>query len=319
MAKRRVRHAPIDIRHRREGRVHQDDARHDGGIEMIVDLRRVEAGDGDGRKEVVEQRRAGLGQLVQHERAAGDLGEDGEQAGAGRRLQHAIGRRDGGCGAGREAERDRRRELLEAPRSPRSGACGWGEGPRSSPASAARRPESRLCGKAPCRICGGTGRSPPRRRRRRSSSPRRRRHRRRRRRPPSRRAGCRRRCGGRVRDRGEEAARPERWRRTQARAMAAAERAAAELEGFVMKRTSGERERAEPPALSLDPTGSNPSRPTSRSLHAAARTRPHWMLSGHVAWRAKLRGCAPASRWCRSRRSSRGSPDRAHGRRRRRR
>ena len=91
MAKRRVRHAPIDIRHRREGRVHQDDARRDPGVEMIVDLRRVEAGDGDAREEVVEQRRARLGQLVQHERAAGEFGEDGEQPGASRRLQHPIG------------------------------------------------------------------------------------------------------------------------------------------------------------------------------------------------------------------------------------
>ncbi len=45
--------------------------------------------------------------------AAGEFGEDGEQAGSGRRLQHEIGRRDRGGGAGREAERDRRRELLK--------------------------------------------------------------------------------------------------------------------------------------------------------------------------------------------------------------
>ena len=55
--------------------------------------------------------------------------------------------------------------------------------------AATSRPESRLCGTAPCRICAGTGRSPPRRRHRPSSSPRRRRHRRRRRLLPSRRAG----------------------------------------------------------------------------------------------------------------------------------
>ena len=78
MAQRRVRHAPIDIRHRREGRVHHDDARRGRGIQMIVDLRRVEAGYDDAREEVAEQRRARLRQLVQHERTAGDLGEDGE-------------------------------------------------------------------------------------------------------------------------------------------------------------------------------------------------------------------------------------------------
>ena len=113
MAKRRVRHAPIDVRHRREGRVHQNHARRNPGVEMIVDLCRVEAGDGDAREQVIEQRRAGLGQLVQDQRAAGQLGEDGEQSGAGRRLEHPIGGRDGGGGARRDPERDGRRELLE--------------------------------------------------------------------------------------------------------------------------------------------------------------------------------------------------------------
>ena len=106
MAKRRVRHAPIDIRHRRERRVHQNHARRDGGVEMIVDLRRVEAGDGDAREQVIEQRRAGLGQFVQDQRTAGQFGEDGEQSGAGRRLEHLIGGRDGGGGARRDPERD---------------------------------------------------------------------------------------------------------------------------------------------------------------------------------------------------------------------
>ena len=50
---------PIDIRHRRERRVHQHDARRDAGVEMIVDLRGVEARDGDARKEMSEQRRRG--------------------------------------------------------------------------------------------------------------------------------------------------------------------------------------------------------------------------------------------------------------------
>jgi len=83
MAKRRVRHAPIDIRHRRERRVHQNHARRDGGVEMIVDLRRVEAGDGDAREEVIEQCRTDLGEFVQDQRAGGQFGEDGEQSGAG--------------------------------------------------------------------------------------------------------------------------------------------------------------------------------------------------------------------------------------------
>ena len=108
-----VGHAAIDIRERREGRVHQHDARNDAGVEMIVDLRGVEAGDGDAGEQMAQQPGARLGQLVENERAAGEFGEDGEQPGAGRRLQHEIGGRDRGGGAGREAERDRRRELLK--------------------------------------------------------------------------------------------------------------------------------------------------------------------------------------------------------------
>ena len=113
MAQGGVGHAAIDIRERRERRVHQHDARNDAGVEMIVDLRGVEAGDGDAGEQMAEQPGARLGQLVENERPAGELGEDGEQAGAGRRLQHEIGGRDRGGGAGREAERDRRRELLK--------------------------------------------------------------------------------------------------------------------------------------------------------------------------------------------------------------
>jgi hypothetical protein len=80
---------------------------------MVVDLRRVEAGDGDARKEVVEQRRTGFSELVQHERAAGEFSEDGEQACAGRRLQHPVSRRNGGGSRCGESEHDRRRELLQ--------------------------------------------------------------------------------------------------------------------------------------------------------------------------------------------------------------
>jgi hypothetical protein len=73
-----VGHAAGDIGHRREGWIHQHDGRRRGGIEVIVDLRSVEARDGDARKEGREQRRPGVGQLVQHQRATGDLGEDGK-------------------------------------------------------------------------------------------------------------------------------------------------------------------------------------------------------------------------------------------------
>jgi hypothetical protein len=80
---------------------------------MVVDLGRVEAGEGNGRKERGEQAGARFGQLIESERAARELGEDGEQPGARRRLHHPVSRRDGG-GMGRDqAERDRSRKLLE--------------------------------------------------------------------------------------------------------------------------------------------------------------------------------------------------------------
>ncbi|TWG96286.1 hypothetical protein L598_002700000160 [Mesorhizobium sp. J18] len=104
----------VDIRHHREWRVHQHHARHHGRIEMIVDLGGVEARDGNGRKERREKTGAHVCEFVEHEGAAGDIGEDGEQAGAGRRLQHAVGRGDGGGICRDQAQWDRGRELLKA-------------------------------------------------------------------------------------------------------------------------------------------------------------------------------------------------------------
>ena len=54
-----------------------------------------------------------LGELVENERGAGEFGEDGKKAGAGRRLQHDVGGRDRGGNAGDERQSDRCRELLE--------------------------------------------------------------------------------------------------------------------------------------------------------------------------------------------------------------
>ena len=114
MTQRRVGHAAIDVGERGERRIHQHDARRDAGVEMIVDLRGVEAGDADAGKEMVQQRRAGLGKFVENERCAKKFGEDGEQSGSRRRLQHHIRRRDRGGDAHSKSERDRRRELLKS-------------------------------------------------------------------------------------------------------------------------------------------------------------------------------------------------------------
>ncbi|WP_255607776.1 hypothetical protein [Methylosinus sp. Sm6] len=80
---------------------------------MIVDLGRVEASEFASRKENGEQIGAGLGQLVEEKRAAGDLGKNGEQARAGRWLQHDVVRRDRSRRYRREAQRNGSRELLK--------------------------------------------------------------------------------------------------------------------------------------------------------------------------------------------------------------
>ena len=113
MAEGGVCHPPLDMRRDREGRVHQHHRGCDGRIQIVVDLRRVVAADGGAWEQMAEQVCAGLSELVQRQDAAGEGGEDGEQPSAGGRFQHQVARRDRGGDAGREAERDRRRELLE--------------------------------------------------------------------------------------------------------------------------------------------------------------------------------------------------------------
>src|SRR3546814_12961718 len=93
---------------------------------MIVDLGRIEAADRNGRKERGQKTGAGVGQLVQNERAACNHGQDSEKAGAGGWLQHAVGRRDTRSGPRGNAERKRRRKLLAGLALLRS-ACGGGQ------------------------------------------------------------------------------------------------------------------------------------------------------------------------------------------------
>ena len=80
---------------------------------MVVDLGRVEASDDDIGKEMAEEPSTRFGELVEDERGAGKLGEDGEEAGTGRGLQHAVGRRDRGRSGRHERQGERRGELLE--------------------------------------------------------------------------------------------------------------------------------------------------------------------------------------------------------------
>ena len=78
-----VGHAPRDMRHGGEWRVHQHDRGNKRGIEMIVDLRRVEAGHRERRKKTRQKIGARLRQLVEMQGRAGHLGEDGKQSRAG--------------------------------------------------------------------------------------------------------------------------------------------------------------------------------------------------------------------------------------------
>ena len=113
MARCRLGRPAIDIGHGREGRVHQDDARANARVQMIVDLRGVESGDGTPRKEEAQKIGAGVGQLVQREAAARDLGEDRQKPGPGRRLEDQVTRRDLRGSQRRKPHGQRRRELLE--------------------------------------------------------------------------------------------------------------------------------------------------------------------------------------------------------------
>ena len=64
--------------------------------------------------EAGEQPGAGIGDLVQRETGAGEFGEDRQQARSGRGFEDEIVRSDRRGFGGGEAQRDRRRELLEA-------------------------------------------------------------------------------------------------------------------------------------------------------------------------------------------------------------
>ena len=65
-----------DICHRGKRRVHKDDGRDRRSVEVVVNLRGIEAGDRKGRKEGSEEVSPGVGQFVEDQTAARDFGED---------------------------------------------------------------------------------------------------------------------------------------------------------------------------------------------------------------------------------------------------
>ena len=105
--------AARDMGHDRERRVHEHDSRRDVGAQIVVDLRGVEAGQRSGGKQAREEIGAEVREFVERERSPGGLSEDGKKAGAGRGFENEIAGRDRGGGERGEAERQRRRELLE--------------------------------------------------------------------------------------------------------------------------------------------------------------------------------------------------------------
>jgi hypothetical protein len=125
MAQGGVGHAAIDVRDGREWRVHQHDVWCDTDVEMIVDVCGVEARHRGAGKEERKKSSAGFGELVENERRARQLGQDGEQARAGRRLQHYVGRGDRGRGTRRKPKYDRCAELLKRFALFRAARVGW--------------------------------------------------------------------------------------------------------------------------------------------------------------------------------------------------
>ena len=97
----------------REGRVDEQDARHQLRIEHVVDqfaVMRAQCALGKG---MTQQTRAPGIDLIEKKTCTGKMGVYGQEAGPGRGLEHDIAGRDRGCLGGKEADRRRRRELLE--------------------------------------------------------------------------------------------------------------------------------------------------------------------------------------------------------------
>jgi hypothetical protein len=134
-------HAAIDIRDRRDWRVHEHDARSDTGVEMIKDLRGIEAGDSDAGEQMAQQPGAFSASSLRTREPSETSAKmtrrpvpaDSSSARLSRVIVAAV--------AAAPAARPRAIgvENAVAPGSLRSGAYGWGDGPRLFPASAAWR------------------------------------------------------------------------------------------------------------------------------------------------------------------------------------
>jgi hypothetical protein len=78
-----------------------------------MDVRCIVPRDGKAGEQVGENGPAGVGEFVENETGAGELGKDGEEASASRRFEHEVGWCDCRGDTRDEAQRDWCRELLE--------------------------------------------------------------------------------------------------------------------------------------------------------------------------------------------------------------
>jgi hypothetical protein len=75
------------------------------GVEVVVNLRRIETAEGEGRKVGRDNVSPGVGQLIEDQDAARYFGEDRQEAGGRRRFQHHITGPNCGGRQRREPER----------------------------------------------------------------------------------------------------------------------------------------------------------------------------------------------------------------------
>ena len=107
MLQRPARNPALDARGHRERRVHQHHARPNPGREVVVDLFGVVPRDRRRREQPFEETGARRGELIQRQGSAREFGEDRQQPGPGRGLEHDVGGRQPRRDARHETERQR--------------------------------------------------------------------------------------------------------------------------------------------------------------------------------------------------------------------
>ena len=113
MAQGGVGDAALDMGTGREGRIHQDDGRAERHGEVVVDVSGIVLTDGSVGEDPAQEGGAMIGKLVEDQARAGELGMDGEQAGAGGRFQHRVGGSQRSGAGGDMRDRQRCRQLLQ--------------------------------------------------------------------------------------------------------------------------------------------------------------------------------------------------------------